>query len=551
MALENALPCYDESHARAVAGLFDAEYYLAANPDVRTRRLDPLAHFLTIGWREGRNPSRSFDVAYYRRTNPDVAAIGLNPLVHYGWCGASEGRLPRRPLDALRGELERARAPSAKAKDWACGADHSPPLARPALMQRLIAALTDRRALVVSVSHDDYARNFGGVQNMIRDECLAVEQMGWAYLHLSPAAPLPTLAAAGRAEDFRFRLRFGGSPLGVAAAADLVAVLMALRSDEIAVQLIVHHMMGHAPEVLLALVRSAIEPVIVWAHDYFTLCANHNLLRNDVRFCGAPALAAAACGVCAYGADRAGHLPRMRAFFEAVHPLVLAPSEVALGIWRDRGELKYREAHVQPLARLVLAPDLAASKSLASAYPLRVAHLGMRTVQKGWVVFEELALRLAQDPGYAFYQLGVPQGAALPGSIRHVHVEVGPEQPDGMVDAIAEHRIDVVVSWSLWPETFCFAVHEALAGGAFVLTHGGAGNVAPAIVANAPEQGLVLDGEAALFGLFETGKVKDIVGSAPRRRGALIAESGSVPWLRRLHARWRRTQAAGMVAANV
>ena len=75
---------YSEDHALAVERYFDASFYLAANADVRQHGLDPLTHFLTHGWREGRDPSREFSVAYYQRANPDVAALGLNPLLSDG-----------------------------------------------------------------------------------------------------------------------------------------------------------------------------------------------------------------------------------------------------------------------------------------------------------------------------------------------------------------------------------------------------------------------------------------------------------------------------------
>jgi hypothetical protein len=100
-----------------------------------------------------------------------------------------------------------------------------------------------------------------------------------------------------------------------------------------------------------------------------------------------------------------------------------------------------------------------------------------------------------------------------------------------MVEAVAEARIDVVVSWSLWPETFCYAAHEALAGGAFVVTRTGAGNVWPAIVANAPGQGCVIDGEAELFALFEGDGLRTAVEAAPRSRGALLSGRGTADWL--------------------
>jgi hypothetical protein len=228
---------------------------------------------------------------------------------------------------------------------------------------------------------------------------------------------------------------------------------------------------------------------------------------------------------------------------------VLAPSQAALDLWLRKGKLPHRDAHAQPLARLVLAPEPLKVKG-EHMRPLRVAHLGMRILHKGWPVFEELALRFSGDPAYAFYQLGHPHGEALPNCIKNVPVQVTRENPDAMVDAIAEHRIDVVVSWSLWPETFCFAVHEALAGGTFVLGRRGAGNVANVITENAPEQGHVLENEAELFEIFEEGRLQDMIRTAKRRRGVLIAESGSVAWLRRMSGRRRKSPPASQASGG-
>jgi Sulfotransferase family len=75
--------------------LFDEDFYLAANPEVRDTNLDPRMHYLCRGAAEGRDPSPWFDTAFYLAANPDVAAAGVNPLVHYVTMGAREGRLPK------------------------------------------------------------------------------------------------------------------------------------------------------------------------------------------------------------------------------------------------------------------------------------------------------------------------------------------------------------------------------------------------------------------------------------------------------------------------
>ena len=73
---------------------FDYVYYLQHNPDVAAAGVDPLQHFQTVGWTEGRNPNALFDTAGYLATYTDVAAAHVNPLDHYNQFGWHEGRDP-------------------------------------------------------------------------------------------------------------------------------------------------------------------------------------------------------------------------------------------------------------------------------------------------------------------------------------------------------------------------------------------------------------------------------------------------------------------------
>jgi hypothetical protein len=272
------------------------------------------------------------------------------------------------------------------------------------------------------------------------------------------------------------------------------------------------------PEHLATLPLTSGARPIVWAHDFFALCPNFNLMRNDVKFCGAPQPDSAACEVCVFGVDRQDHLPRMHAFFTATNPIVLFPSQAALDLWVRRARHPYAEARVVPLAHLSMAKH-DNPITTAAGPPLRVAYLGSSIRQKGWHVFQALSFRYARDRRYKFYHLGID---GVP-SFRHTYVpvRVTADQRNAMVDAVIRHRIDVVICWPLWPETFCFTVHEALAGGAFVLTHRAGGNVWPAIEANSPGQGCALTDEASLFRLFETCEIQQTLARASRFRGVL------------------------------
>jgi hypothetical protein len=381
--------------------------------------------------------------------------------------------------------------------------------------------------LILSISHDDYHDSCGGVQNLIIDERNAFDRAGWRYLHISPASPLPTIATD--AETFRVALRLDTKRLGVARFNDLANAIATLRHHYLRVELIVHHFMGHVPELLLKLAKRIGVCPIVWIHDFFSLCPSYALMRNDVSYCAAPAPGSAACGICVYGTDRIVHLHRIRNFFEASRPIVIAPSRGTLDFWEQRSELPCSEAIVLPLARLVMSQDRSLKVKGDRQRALRVAHLGGRTLHKGWHIFEELALRHRGDPRYKFYQLGVRPDWATDSNVQQISVRVESASRKAMIEAIAECRIDIVICWSLCRETFCYTVHEALSGGAFVVARRASGNVWPSIEKNAPNQGCAVENEAELFALFETGKVEGF--AAERSRGVLIPGGGTADLL--------------------
>lgn len=74
------------------SSLFDREWYLRAYKDISGDGIDPLWHFMTDGWREGRDPGPHFMTSAYLKANPDIAKSGVNPLVHYLEHGHAEGR---------------------------------------------------------------------------------------------------------------------------------------------------------------------------------------------------------------------------------------------------------------------------------------------------------------------------------------------------------------------------------------------------------------------------------------------------------------------------
>ncbi|MEW6017310.1 MAG: hypothetical protein AB1760_04465 [Pseudomonadota bacterium] len=497
---------------QAVAAEFDATFYAGENPDVARSGMDPLDHFLRTGWREGRDPTPRFSVADYLEMNPDVAAAGMNPFVHYVQGGRAEGRATRWDLGFRHGVVARLR--SLPEREEAARQRREPVVLgdADALRRALARSRSDLARLHLTVSHDDYTANLGGVQLCLQREAAAALAEGVDHLHLYPSDSRALLRRSG--EDVSVGVIWNGEVLGAFGVSDLCAVLSEAvsGSEAEARRLVVHSLLGHGVDEVLSVAAAAgIVGGWFWVHDFAAACASYHLLRNDVVDCGAPPPESQACRLCVYGEARAFHMAEHRRLFEALELSVAAPSAVALETWLRGSQIIPRHSVVAPLAELVPQAQNAAVDA-ADEGPLRVAFPGLPGTLKGWPVFRELALRFGEDPRYRFLHLARdPSG--LPGVEFHP-VAVSAAHPQAMRETIEAQGVDAVLIWSLCRETFSFTTHEAAAAGAAVLTGPDSGNVAAFVQSSG--LGQVLANEAALFELFESGAVLEL--SRARRK---------------------------------
>lgn len=461
----------------------------------------------------------------------------MNPWLHYVRFGRAEGRTvselslasPDRPHHAERKIIEGAIS-SREAAAYYTVPPASEAISADALVE--LIACEAPQGIVLSFSHDNYALNYGGIQRLIGSEAANFVATGWLYLHLAPAKPLPILSDDSDPSTFAFLLTINGETVRNVNASDLISAGIQLKDKSIPIEIIVHQFMGHSPEIIRELCASLdVKIPYVWIHDFYTLCESFNLLRNDWKFCGAPRLGSIGCRVCIHGSGRPAHFDRMRAFFGTLHPVVLAPSESALKVWRGRG-LAYREARVVPIAHIVPS-EISIAKPVKAT--LRVAFVGQSLHAKGWTTFRKLVARFGHLDGFEFYHFGTQSGvAAADPAIRYVPVKADHTDRDATSRCLAAQGIDIVLIWSAWPESFCYAAHEAVVAGTVVITNSLAGNV-PSVLANqVPERSAVLDTEDELFELFASRDRLEKLCSSPIKQGVLLPfESSAHVILRR------------------
>ncbi|WP_430423778.1 hypothetical protein [Phenylobacterium sp.] len=503
--VSNSAPALTDEHRAAIAAEFDAHYYLAVNPDVAQAGMDPLEHFLAAGWIEGRDPNPRFSVRDYLADNPDVAATGVHPFAHYLLAGRAEGRAAKSRLGFRYDVIARLKPVEDRLADALAAAQRvrlDPP-------ERL-AQLADLADLHITFSHDDYTAHSGGLQMCVRRESERFMARGVDHLHLFPAAFSPMVRLAD--EPGPLGVLLNGHRLG---AHDASAVQAALTAGPEGARrsFAIHSLLGHDPDATADILAVAgLSAGFFWLHDFASVCAGFHLLRNDVEDCAAPPRDSAACGVCAYGPFRARQEAGHRRLFERLAMTVVAPSQVTLDFWRAHTDLPAHATVALPHA--TLTPRGPAPEGDAER-PLRVAYLGMPIPLKGWSVFRELAISLAEDPRYEFLHLGGQADPSAPAAF-HAVVATG-DRPGAMQEAIEALEVDAALIWPLCRETFSFTAYEAAAGGAAVITGPDSGNVAA--FASDPAVGRVLADEAALLQAFRNG---DIAALGRRRREARV-----------------------------
>jgi len=492
---------FDEAQISLIASAFSPEYYLAQNTDVANAGVDPLTHYILEGWKEGRNPNKEFDTSYYLAANADVAGAGINPFWHYLAEGQREGRRPCRPGGYRRRTIDAARAPERRTDGYVL------PVGEPSVDQdgfaRIRTTLAKAKSgAIVALSHDCYIKSVGGTQIFISDEQGKFAKAGFAYLQLSPLVPLLVLAQPN--DHFMVRVVLDNDFLGVCAIDDLLAAIKPSKKNRIKMSaLVVHSALGFTVNSIIGVREKLnVERAFFWTHDYSSICAAFNLLRNDVAFCHAPPPSSMACRVCLSGPGRAAHLAGMQEIFTRCDFSVLAPSQYALDLWLAASNLPYRDAAVHSHWGLKAKRVRPAAKQRRDPKRvIAVAFLGVPLPSKGWGIFSTMVDRLGNDPRYRFLHFVSPEERSISG-VTVVPTSVTRADRLAAIHLLRQHKVDIVAVLSTWPETFSFVTHEALVAGAYVVCMHDSGNVAAVIEATG--RGRVLSGEDEMLDFFTT-----------------------------------------------
>jgi hypothetical protein len=143
---------------------------------------------MIFGWKEGRDPTPDFSVRAYLAAFPEVEAGGINPFVHYLTSGRPRALAPE-PVLGFRHEVIERLVPI-ETRIAAATAGEVAAAPRAELDQALAVSRGGLARLHVTLSHDDFTANVGGLQLAIQREAARLAAEGRDHLQPNPAKPL-------------------------------------------------------------------------------------------------------------------------------------------------------------------------------------------------------------------------------------------------------------------------------------------------------------------------------------------------------------------------
>jgi hypothetical protein len=340
----------------------------------------------------------------------------------------------------------------------------------------MLQLATGTNGICLSLSHDEYLKHTGGIQKFIGDESRCAKEDGYLYVHLCPAVPDLRLVEAGSTASLLLNCTIGNQYIGTFTAAEMIETLEAVGSKQVGLLRIValHSAMGWRMDAVIGLSTLPFMHKFFYVHDYFSLCGEYRLLRNNVQSCNAPPRDSAACSICVHGQTRAQQMARFDEYFARVKPTLLFPSDAASNQFvRGRPGCKLRSM-VVPHLTVTRVKD----KRPREARPrdkIRIAYCGAIAAHKGFHHFQQFANECIALSYLEFFHFGVQDGKTPNVEYRKVGLKNGRSV---LAEHLRAHEIDAVFVGSTWAETFNFVAYEAVEAGAAVITLEGSGNVA-------------------------------------------------------------------------
>ncbi|MNZ33393.1 hypothetical protein D3C78_507380 [compost metagenome] len=360
------------------------------------------------------------------------------------------------------------------------------------------------------ISHTNYLESMGGTEKYIYEQAshLAYNDVGVIQIY-----PAQSYSLLDNKEGTYYGVVADGQFKGFHSIGEIVNWLSKLHIQ--LKMLYTHHLLNWQVSDYLTLYNQAQNQFsfvhTMFMHDFFVLCSSYHMMyepktefsvkqAGERRSCISEIVASSACGKeaaicqsCRYSYQ----LSEWRQAFQAVldnADQIVVPSifvkDTVSAVYRDIADKITVKGH------LIFNKQTIVFKPKPTERKLKIAYLGYKMDNKGWQLWERLYKDESLRQSYEFHHAGSQEDYA-----DHVVMHQYSFINDGKMAApnlLIKHDIDLVLLWSIVPESYSYTLQEAIAAGVPVLTSPKSGNIAATIDLH-PELGKVLHSEEQLL----------------------------------------------------
>lgn len=344
---------------------------------------------------------------------------------------------------------------------------------------------------IISFSQSNYMEKVAGTEKFIMEQSNIFYKNKISYMHVFPIKLKSFFLGYGVNIDEKY--------IGCFSIDELVEIIrLSIDNDIIPLDFHIHHLLHYSVDELAKLIKLFDIDVKFYIHDYYTVCNQINMLKNDECFCGEGSINDLKCNDCKYYNISKERILKLKVFFEELEDKILfiTPSESTKQIWSSAWE-KYKKC-------IIVIPHLKLKKSTISIKKqtnkkVRIAYVGGQAKNKGFNIWKQFVEKYADKDEYELFYFGNPIEKL--DNVKNITVSFIKDGERAMTNAIKEHNIDYVFLWSICPETYSYTYYESIISGAIIITNSNSGNIAYDIEKN--RTGIVFESVEELYRYFK------------------------------------------------
>lgn len=349
------------------------------------------------------------------------------------------------------------------------------------------------RRYVLSFSFGNYLKGDGGTDKVIAEHALIFSRKKVSYIQIAPVIPNMNTEFADL-----FSVVIDGRFWKLCNEKTLFYYLYQLSIRDYSLDSIfIHHLMKYNIVFFYHILHATKAPIIIYIHDFYSVCDQYNLLRNGISFCGPSRPGEEKCNGCQYADFSKQKIQLIDNFISkwANRIQIIIPSESTLQIWGQTYPQFIRFSKVIGHQKL----NGTNCNMPENQGNVKLAFIGRLIPSKGAAQWDNIVKIVDENClPYDLYYFGYSENKHS--NVRQIRVRVDANHLDAMTQALRHEGIQAVLLWSLWPETYSYTYFEAFSANTWILTSKDSGNIAAMVQKN--NNGLVLDGEEKLLKLI-------------------------------------------------